>query len=205
MFCPDCKSTATECSVCGAPDRHGQFLDGRYFCASCQGGTVEGDGQWEDVYRQVTEHAAEVLGLSLRKVPPLVIDDAETLRKRRAEHEVTDGLSGLYLRNWLGQASIHLVSHLPESRGAAVLAHELAHAWQAENCPEEQGIRVREGFAEWVAWRIMEHWHGGAREREVIEARTDDYGRGFRIFRQLERDFGTAHALWYARAVRSEP
>jgi hypothetical protein len=158
---------------------------------------------WDAVYGQLVERAGEVLGIRLERTPVLVIDDASTLGERHGEDGPADGLCGLYLRDANGNASIHVLSHLPAPRGAAVLAHELAHAWQAENCPEEQGTRLREGFAEWVAWRLLDGWEGGEPERAFIEARTDEYGMGFRLFRGLEESRGSSHALWYAAVART--
>jgi hypothetical protein len=109
---------------------------------------------------------------------------------------------GLYVRDTDGNTSIHLLSHLTETRSTAVLAHEIAHAWQAENCPDAQGTRIREGFAEWVAWKVLEGMDGADGERSVIEARTDDYGDGFRLFAALEAKHGPERAVWYARAAR---
>lgn len=203
LYCSRCKDIANECSVCGAPDRSGRFRDGRFFCDGCHRARVDDSGAWQAVYGQIIERAGEVLGMRLEHAPVLVIDDASVLGQRRGEAGPTDGLCGLYVRDANGNASIHVISHLPAARGAAVLAHEFAHAWQAENCPDEQGTRLREGFAEWVAWRLMDGWEGGESERAVIEARTDEYGMGFRLFRGLEESRGAGHALWYAAAART--
>jgi aminopeptidase N len=39
-----------------------------------------------------------------------------------------------------------------------VTAHEYAHAWQGENCPLLDDPLLREGFAEWVAYRVLEYY-----------------------------------------------
>jgi hypothetical protein len=111
---------------------------------------------------------------------------------------------GLYLRDAAGRTSIHLLADLCAARTTAVLAHELAHAWQAENCPEAQGRRVREGFAEWVAWKVLEGSPGADAEREIIAGRTDEYGQGYRLFAALERQRGAEGAIWYATSARRE-
>jgi aminopeptidase N len=36
-----------------------------------------------------------------------------------------------------------------------VVAHEYAHAWQGESCPLLEDHALREGFAEWVAYRHL--------------------------------------------------
>ena len=62
---------------------------------------------------------------------------------------------------------------------------------------------MREGFAEWVSWKVLEGVPGGGAERTAIEARTDDYGRGFRLFVELESRGGAESVLRYAVAARS--
>jgi hypothetical protein len=61
-----------------------------------------------------------------------------------------------------------------------VLAHELAHAWQSElgewHAPQE----VQEGFAEWVAYRLLKSW-GCYRRYERMLRRSDLYGHGLRL------------------------
>lgn len=145
-----------------------------------------------------------MLGLELARVPELVVESSAALESRSSPGE-PERVCGLYTRDPGGRVTIHVLSHLPETRVTAVLAHELAHAWQAENCPDEQGPRLREGFAEWVAWRLLEGVDGCGPERDVIAARTDEYGRGFRLFTGLEEQGGARHAIWYATTARSSP
>jgi len=202
-FCAECRSGSPTCSVCNAPVRDGRTRDGRFFCRSCAGKAVRDHEGYDGVYRRLVTRARQVLGLDLEKLPELVVESAEALGDRSPEL-ASHAVCGLYARDGLGRSTIHVLSHLPETRVTAVLAHELAHAWQAENCPDEQGLRVREGFAEWVAWRLLDGLDDCEREREVIESRTDEYGLGFRMFTELERRHGTSNAIWYAKAARTE-
>jgi hypothetical protein len=131
------------------------------------------------------------------------VESASVLGKGTIHGDVPEGLCGLFQKDHRGNASIHILSHLTESRATAVLAHELAHAWQAENCPDEQGDRIREGFAEWVAWKLLDGLEGCDAERELIEERTDEYGRGFQVFLDFEAERGTDWTIWYARSAKS--
>lgn len=200
-YCDDCHASSVACSACGAPVRSMRLADGRAFCPACAASLVSDPGEIEALYVSLCADAATRLGLRLDAWPPLVLDSESALRDRPGT-PAPEGLSGIYLRDG-GRAAIHALVPLPRARLIAVLAHEIGHAWQGAHCPEEQGPRLREGFAEWVSWRLLEGREGCEGEREVIERRTDAYGEGFRLFAGLDARQGTEAALWYARAARS--
>jgi hypothetical protein len=159
------------------------------------------------LYRDVVARARDALGLTLKELPRLEVHGRAGLRDGVAAElgRGGDDLCGLFVRDENGATTIHLLSNLTESRARAVLAHELAHAWQADRCPDAQGVRLREGFAEWVAWKVLAGMPGGAAERAAIESRADEYGRGFRIFAGIEERAGADAVLAYAAAARNAP
>lgn len=205
-FCARCRRDAPPCASCGAPARDGTPADGRIFCRSCRPRLVDDPAVCAALYRDVAVRAREALGLTVTTLPALEVHGQSSLRDGVAAGlgKNGDDLCGLFVRDENGATTIHLLSNLTERRAVAVLAHELAHAWQAEHCPDKQGVRLREGFAEWVAWKLLEGIPRGESERAVIEARTDEYGRGFRFFAELERQTGPDRVLWYAAAARNE-
>ncbi|HMB71517.1 MAG TPA: hypothetical protein VKU85_19565 [bacterium] len=204
-FCSRCRQEAPPCASCGAPARDGRLADGRIFCRACRPLLVNDPAVCAELYRDVVRRAEQVLGMTLNELPRLQVHGQSGLRDGVAAGLGKDGsdLCGLFVRDEEGAMTIHLLSNLTESRATAVLAHELAHAWQAESCPDNQGLRMREGFAEWVAWKILASIPGGDAERRAIEARTDEYGLGFRFFADLEARDGAEGALRYAVAARS--
>jgi len=203
-YCSRCRDEAPPCSACGAPTRAGILRDGRVFCRGCDRQRVTDRDGYEAVYRRLLLRARR-LGLDLALAPPLVIESAGRLEAHPELSHRPEGLCGLYLRDARGRSTIHVLTGLPETRLAAVLGHELAHAWQGERCPDGQSERVREGFAEWVAWHLLAGEEGAERERRVISARTDEYGRGFRLFADLEASHGPDFVLWWASAVDAAP
>ncbi len=201
-FCEHCNTEAPRCSACNCPAFDGRVRDGRFFCLACMRTAVTDPGEYEDVYERIVGRLRERLGIELKRRPVLVIDTRRGLTEAGGGRFPSEDLCGLFQKDALGRTSIRVLSHLSESRVSAVLAHELAHAWQAENCPADQGTRLREGFAEWVAWKALDGLAEAAGERDVIAARTDAYGEGFRLFRGLEERQGMTGALRYARAAR---
>ncbi len=203
VFCDACHATATPCAACGAPTRTARIRDARWFCPECTTTLVEDAAEIQRAYHEMLGAAHERLGLVLSEPPTLQVESGAGIRAHSGVEEPPAGLCGLYVRGGEGPTSIHVLAPLPRARLLAVLAHEIAHAWQAERCPDAQGLRVREGFAEWVSWRLLADREGGGEERHAIEARTDVYGDGFRLFADLDARGGAEHAIWYAQcAVR---
>jgi hypothetical protein len=205
VFCDECRATATPCAVCGAPTRTARIRDARWFCPECTRTLIEDAAEIDVAYRGLLRTATERLGLTLSEPPALLVESATGIRAQAGVQEPPVGLCGLYVRDGEAPPSIHVIAPLPRARLCAVLAHEIAHAWQAERCPEEQGARVREGFAEWVSWKLLEGIEGGDGERHAIESRTDVYGDGFRLFAALDARGGADHAIWYAQVAVKRP
>jgi len=85
---------------------------------------------------------------------------------------------GIYARRGM-RRGIYVQIGLPRTLFLQVAAHEFAHAWQGENCPTLRDAIIHEGFAEWVAYRVIGfHRFGDSQERML--ARRDIYGRGLR-------------------------
>ncbi len=202
MFCERCSRNSLPCALCGAPAPNGEMRAGRFVCRFCRPLLIEDAAAYDSLYAEVIARARNILGLELSP-PPLNVVPAASFDPARLAQEISvDRLCGLFERRADGDVSILILTPQTSSRATAVMAHELAHAWQAQHCPDEQGTRIREGFAEWVSWKLLAGLPGGERERERIEARCDDYGVGFRIFHGIEERGGVDAVLWYAQAVQ---
>jgi hypothetical protein len=69
------------------------------------------------------------------------------------------------------------------------MAHEFAHAWQSEQSPNDMPQEVQEGFAEWVAYKLLEGWGCWKRIDRMLR-REDLYGRGLKLVLQWEQTEG---------------
>jgi hypothetical protein len=202
-WCSRCARESKACALCGVPARDPRVRDGRVLCSECFHHLVEDEAEFRRLYDDSLRRVVSILGRPLARIPELVIVPIADVDRRGLAGPIPfEKLGGLFTREPDGRTRIQLVSPLTEPRARAVLAHELAHAWQSENCPDSQGIRLREGFAEWAAWSALEGIGVCSRERAKIEARSDEYGQGFRFFRSLEEREGRESAVRYAKFAR---
>lgn len=111
---------------------------------------------------------------------------------------INDGLDpqrtlGIYTRRGM-RRGIYVQTGLPRMLFLQVAAHEFAHAWQGENCPLLRTVLLHEGFAEWVAYRVLGHYRY-SRGQGLMLARQDIYGQGLRWALELEAGQGPAAVI----------
>ncbi|MBI2267479.1 MAG: protein DA1 [Armatimonadetes bacterium] len=209
QYCERCYRQASRCSVCGLPVLNGRLLpDGRILCPSCNGEAIFGYITALNLLQEVTAALGRQFRMRIDPVPSLILVDKKQIKefasKSRPGLGVKD-LSGLYDLETVGgkktRSEIYLVYGLPRSTTIAVLAHELTHAWQGDNSNMIPSSEAYEGFAEWVAFKLME-LQGETREMERMLKRKDLYGRGLRRMRDLEQKHGAQAVFARARGAR---
>jgi hypothetical protein len=110
-------------------------------------------------------------------------------------------LLGFYVRSQ-GKPVIYVEGGLTRGLLLGTLAHELGHAWQAEQFGQGAGALdplISEGFAEWMAYSALL-----ARGFRTLAARArerhDVYGQGLNRFLEIEATRGRPVALQVGRA-----
>jgi len=159
-YCPDCIVGRARCDSCAAPvgDQHWTLHDGRVQCGACHTTAVYDVAQAQQIYAETVAAVEAQLSLSLRVGVEFRLIDAPTLAQVRATGGAAarDKTLGLYQRQGRLRA-IYVLYGLPRLTFRMVVAHEYAHAWQGETCPLLEDDQLREGFAEWVAYRHLLH------------------------------------------------
>ena len=65
-----------------------------------------------------------------------------------------------------------------------VASHELAHDWMQEYYPKISDLKVKEGWAQYIAWRVNKIY-GNLDFNTLIEKNKDPiYGDGFRLINE---------------------
>jgi hypothetical protein len=202
VYCRYCFEQRPRCDTCSRPvgAHYWSRRDGRKLCDRCQSTAVSDLAHAHILYRRVRASLARRLGLSLRQPCQL------KLVSRRQLHQLIDKSSlyhldadsrgrcfGLFVREG-HHRGIFVEYGLPQIVLLEVLAHEYAHAWQSENCVTSSSPEIQEGFAEWVAYKLLESW--GCRRRSDRMLRRDDvYGRGLKLMLQWESQGGPANVF----------
>jgi hypothetical protein len=141
----------------------------------------------------------------VKQVPTLrVANPAALAAVRMRLHPAESGAQAHHVVGFFvqkhGQRTIYVDRGLPRATLIGTLAHEFAHAWQADYAPHKQDTLLSEGFAEWVAYKVLvalKH----TREAARATRREDEYGRGLRYFITLEQQAGRARVLSEAKAI----
>jgi hypothetical protein len=208
FYCERCWSRP-RCDTCGLPLGAVSYVrpDGRRMCDRCHLTAIYDPAQAQALYERVQRTVHEVLGLTVA-IPPhfhLVNHDqllelADHHSASMLENDARQRCFGLFLRDRHLRA-IYVEYGLPQIVFCEVVAHEYAHVWQGENCPLLNDARVREGFAEWVAYKVLEYW-GCTRRLAHFRQRTDLYGQGLQLMLRWEAAGGVSGVLERAQATR---
>jgi hypothetical protein len=159
-YCPRCIAERPRCDACSAPigAEHWRLHDGRVLCARCHSTAVYDLPTARRLFDETVGTVVAQLGLTLRVGVEFRLVDAPALAQVRAAaqdaHDPDEKTLGLYQRQGRLRA-IYVLYGLPMLSFRTVVAHEYAHAWQGETCPLLDDDGLREGFAEWVAYRHL--------------------------------------------------
>ncbi len=207
-YCQKCHRDRPPCDVCTAPlgDERWQLSDGRVFCSQCRNTGVFSLQEARELYDESMSVARRVLGLELNIPTGLVLVDrnqlAEVIQKQ------SDGANQLNIKKTMGiyarrgmKRGIYVQTGLPRLLFHQVASHEFAHAWQGENCPLLKDPLLHEGFAEWVAYRVLDHYGYKDQMSRMCE-RKDIYGKGLHMVLEMESTEGVAGVLDACRRSR---
>lgn len=204
-FCETCYQTRPICAACGslATDGGRALPDGRHVCPVCDRTAVYNEATARALFGQLKAIVSHKLGLSLNIPTPVYLVDRDQLAAvaRQLDNKIEplslDQSLGVYLRQGR-RRGIYVLLGLPQTLLTRVLAHEWAHAWQAERNPYGGKPLVWEGFAEWVAYKTMAEL-GQTDALRQMRARTDVYGDGLRRMLHIEGTRGVEGVLAIVR------
>jgi len=202
-YCEDCSRVRSPCDVCGAPltDAQWRLSDGRVTCAYCHASAIYDPSEAAALYAEMKAILDRLLGMRLNvptglalvdrnQLGEIIFQQRESMRNNSLEEANLDPQQtlGLYARRGI-RRGIYVQTGLPRMLYLQVAAHEYAHAWQGENCPLLKDLLVREGFAEWVAYRVLGDY-GYTHGQERMRSRVDIYGQGLKWMLDVEASQG---------------
>ena len=119
-------------------------------------------------------------------------------------YRMLHGTLGHYQQQALGDTWAHgirVVKGLPRGRFKAIVAHEMVHAWERESEILKTDRALREGFARWVEYKVLQSEGLHAEAARVARIRTWRYGRGIRTLLAVEKRCGEQGVLDFVRRV----
>ena len=186
-YCDTCVRDTPACISCLRPCGPDPIrLDnGSFVCAECAVSAVTGKYQLQQIIDTVKQYLERNLLMIIDHSIDFKLVDSIGQPSDRETHYRE---SGRFVR--LGdEFTIKVLKGLSRPICLETVAHELAHAWQAENWPHLPGDELVEGFAQWIAAKVL----SGMGYDDLVERlhyREDVYGRGYRRVSEIERQHG---------------
>jgi len=181
---------------------HVRLPDERRICGRCHQTAVYDPAYAETLFEYVARIVTDQLGLGLNIGADFTLVDHLHLRRLAAETSpgLGDGrgrVVGLFVHKGRKRV-MYVLSGLPQTLLIQTVAHEWAHAWQGENCPLLQDPLVREGFAEWAAYKTLQEM-GAIKKMTLMAQQNGLYGEGLRQMLKLEQRDGVPGVLAFCR------
>jgi hypothetical protein len=85
---------------------------------------------------------------------------------------------------------VYVLKGLQKKRFKAVLAHEMAHAFLREEDILKADRAMREGFARWVEYKILQSEGMEEEARKIRNLKTYRYGKAVNRILALEKEVG---------------
>jgi hypothetical protein len=201
--CPDCATVKEFCFLCGLPVKHDftHLPDGRFICARDIRTAVVNDDDARQVcteVRDALDHLfSRFLSFPATNLSTAIVDRVnlhELFKMPGRDYTCPNVLGYISTKTNRGviRHSISLLGALPRAELKAVCAHELTHAWQAENVPPARkatlGHDANEGFCELIAYMLMD---SQSETDQLKSIRRNAYTRGqIDLFIEAEQRFG---------------
>ena len=202
FVCPAC-ANGPRCCSCLLPCKdYTRLDDGRCLCTRCGQNAVFDSEDAEKVFQDIRNLMKKDLGISTDHRINFTLTDIGTLKscsensspgqeqgvfifKTSIENTVTN--KGVVVKSVVKErvSSIMALYGLSRGKFIEVIAHELAHDWMQENYPDIQDLRVKEGWAEFIAAKVNVILDNPDSNLRMEHNPDPVYGDGYRFFRGL--------------------
>ena len=219
FFCATC-AKLPKCFSCNEPDHCFKLSDGRNICHKCKKTAIEKEFEAKKLLQSVRNVMRNELKLFTdNKITVRLVDQATlsdiaghsdnrelglyrykctyttvTETKKRLFHKEEKSTS---IKNKKEFFSVLLLSHIPKKKMIEVISHELAHDWMQAYYPNIKDLKVKEGWAEYVA-HLMNSVYGQNFMNSRMENNPDPiYGGGFRKIKAIADRDGNKAVIRY--------
>jgi len=145
----------------------------------------------------VVRFMEEGLGMRIKHRMEYLLVGKDRLKEENKEGSGDE--SGLFVRRD-DDFKVPILYGLRKGEIYQVLPHEIAHAWQVENCRTDLEAIDAEGFAEWVSYRFLDQVKYSHKQEGMLK-RLDVYGKGLRKMLDIERRGGQEAVFKYIKTA----
>ena len=197
-YCLRCISDYVKCSNCGAPSgpRGLKLDDGRYLCPDCRRESIFDPSLITPIKLDVIEYLSSGLKMDIEHKINYSVQDKKFLEKK--SKGLSEDINGLFYRK-NNDYNVYVLYGLRKKDLIWVLAHEITHAWQAENCSGRLTDEDREGFAQWVAYCAALNF-GYRQYADNMRIGESVYSTGLNKMIDLEKTGGARAVFDYIKA-----
>lgn len=214
FYCMPCCSNNAQCLLCHRPEREiRQLANGNTFCRDCDRDIIEDMEDLQLLFNEVRAFLNKHFNFPQDHDIKLEMRSFEQfeggkLKKRqelglyqfRGNILYTSGKSKVKHRLKKLSCTVIIMESLPRRKAAEVIAHELAHDYMQHRWYFISDIKIKEGFAEFVASEFNKRAGYGKWNYRMEINKDPVYGDGYRmvrnwakqgswqgVFRQLDR------------------
>ncbi|WP_157487066.1 hypothetical protein [Leucobacter salsicius] len=194
---------ANYCDFCFSKLMGGEFdrlEDGRERCVRCSRSVVRTKEEFVELFTTTRRLLELAFDINIEVSMNVHMVNAREIARRTGESfEPTPGVDARVLgfaeRSDAGY-SLHIENGAPALAAVSTIAHELTHIWQFSQWhPEmiktrygaDKRLLIFEGMASWAQIQYLlciKEFEFADRQEAYVEQRTDEYGVGFRLFRE---------------------
>ncbi|HOJ37763.1 MAG TPA: hypothetical protein PLI27_08855 [Ignavibacteriales bacterium] len=198
-FLPQLELYKATCFCCNSHKNITLLQDGRKICLECKRSAITDYNTAVRTLEEVRDLMAAKLGIKTNHKIEYDLVDKNTLMLLATSRQPGNecGLFN-YEDNTLIQTTItnkskktkevskkqkykiYILSYLPIEKFREVVAHELAHDWMQEYYPRIRDLQIIEGFAEYVAYCIVQIYGHYNLADYIAKNKDPIYGGGFR-------------------------
>lgn len=202
FFCKEC-SSKPKCFCCGLPLKSTELSDGRYLCNECAKDAITETKEASELISEVRKIISEKLFLKTEHQIEYELVDQKTLDKISPQNqaglelglfrfieetETTTLTTGREKKETVKVSKsykIYMISDLSKRKFIEVAAHELAHDWMQEYYPKITDLKIKEGWAQYIAWKVNSLYKNDGLNKLIENNKDPIYGDGFRLIKLI--------------------
>ncbi|MCK4981003.1 MAG: protein DA1 [Candidatus Delongbacteria bacterium] len=213
-FCKDCMEKP-KCFLCGHPGNCKELSDGRLICPNCEKTAINDLQAAEKIFDEVRFNMKEKLGLSTDNIIRFKLVSVQELNEEYKSISSDECMEhGLFIHEQriktivktrtlfgfeIGKKTEEVVKNnylililfsLRKDKFIEVAAHELAHDWMEINYPNIKDLKISEGWAEFVASQINNHYGNSYLNARMKNNPSPTYGDGYRYVAGYAKEHG---------------